>query len=407
MFNHRPSGGRGFSGHGRNRGASHSYNSRSSFSGNRRSRFMPKALDSRMFVRAAMPQLQEEVIVQRSFSDYDLSEQMLRNIQAKGYVTPTPIQDQALEAALAGKDVLGLADTGTGKTAVFALAVIKKIIENPNDTSLVVAPTRELAVQIRDEIRSLSGGLQVYASLFIGGSDIRRQLDELRRRPNVYIGTPGRLRDLYNRRALNLNNTHTVVLDEVDRMLDMGFVHEITELLSFLPKNHQTLLFSATIDQKVESIALQFMNNPEKISVKTNAGSLNVDQNIIRVSGKQGKFAVLSDLLAKTSFSKVLIFGRTKYGVEEIAISLQKSGFSADSIHGDKRQNQRENVLRKFKENQIRILCATDVAARGIDVKDITHVINFDQPATYEDYIHRIGRTGRAGKSGIALTFVD
>ncbi len=405
MFNRRPSGGHGAS-QGFNRGgASHSFN-RNSF-GNKRARFMPKALDPRMFVRPAMPETQEDVTTQHTFEDFNISKQMLLNVQSKGYKTPTPIQDQALEAALAGRDVLGLADTGTGKTAVFALSVIKNILENPNDTALVVAPTRELAVQIRDEIRSLSTGLQVYSSLFIGGSDIRRQLDELRRRPNVFIGTPGRLRDLYNRRALRLDNTRTVVLDEVDRMLDMGFVHEITELLSFLPQDHQTLLFSATIDQKVEGIALKFMNNPEKISVKTNAGSLNVEQNIIRASGKQGKIAVLNDLLSKDTFRKVLIFGRTKYGVEEIAVSLQKSGFSADSIHGDKRQNQRETVLRKFKDNQLRILCATDVAARGIDVKDITHVINFDQPATYDDYIHRIGRTGRAGKSGIALTFVD
>lgn len=404
MYYRRPSGGRGHSSQGFNRGASHS--SRGSF-GNKRARFVPKALDPRMFVRPAMPEIQEEITAVHKFTDFDLSGQLIRNIQSKGYVDPTPIQDKALEAALAGKDVLGLADTGTGKTAVFALSVIKNIVAYPEETALVVAPTRELAVQIRDEIRSLSTGLQIYASLFIGGSDIRRQLDELRRRPNVYIGTPGRLRDLYNRRALHLGNTRTVVLDEVDRMLDMGFVHEITELLSFLPKEHQTLLFSATIDQKVEGIAIKFMTNPEKISVKTNAGSLNVDQNIIRASGKQGKFAVLNDLLVKETFRKVLIFGRTKYGVEEIAISLQKSGFNADSIHGDKRQNQRETVLRKFKDNQIKILCATDVAARGIDVKDITHVINFDQPATYEDYIHRIGRTGRAGKSGIALTFVD
>lgn len=368
---------------------------------------MPKALDPRLFVRPAMPEIQEDTVINRSFSDFDLSGQLLTNIRNKGYVTPTPIQDQALTPALAGKDVLGLADTGTGKTAVFALSIIKKVTENPNDTALVVAPTRELAVQIRDEIRSLSAGCPVFSSLFIGGSDIRRQLDDLRRRPQVYIGTPGRLRDLYNRRALHLDNTRTVVLDEVDRMLDMGFIHEITELLSFLPKERQTLLFSATIDQKVEGIALRFMTNPEKISVKTNAGSLNVEQNIIKASGKQGKIAVLNDLLIKDTFGKVLIFGRTKYGVEEIATSLKKLGFNADSIHGDKRQNQRETVLRKFKENQIKILCATDVAARGIDVKDITHVINFDQPATYEDYIHRIGRTGRAGKSGIALTFVD
>jgi len=368
---------------------------------------MPKALDPRFFVRSAMPELNEEIITQHTFEDYGLSKQFLVNIQSKGYVTPTPIQDQALEPALAGKDVLGLADTGTGKTAVFALSILKKLVENPNDTALVVAPTRELAVQIRDEIRSLSTGLSIYTCILIGGSDIRRQLDDLRRRPHVYIGTPGRLRDLYDRHALHLENTRTVVLDEVDRMLDMGFIKEITQLLSFLPREHQTLLFSATIDQKVEGIALRFMNNPEKISVKTNAGSLNVEQNIIKASGKQGKIAVLNDLLVKETFRKVLIFGRTKYGVEEIAVSLKRSGFNADSIHGNKRQNQRETVMRKFKDNQIRILCATDVAARGLDVKDITHVINFDQPATYDDYIHRIGRTGRAGKSGIALTFVD
>lgn len=368
---------------------------------------MPKPLDPRLFVRPAMPEIQDDKVINQSFSDFEISDQLLSNIRNKGYVTPTPIQDRALKPALAGKDVLGLADTGTGKTAVFALAIIKKITENPNDTALVVAPTRELAVQIRDEIRSLSIGVPLFSSLFIGGSDIRRQLDDLRRRPQVYIGTPGRLRDLYNRHALRLDNTRTIVLDEVDRMLDMGFIHEITELLSFLPKEHQTLLFSATIDQKVEEIAMKFMNEPEKISVKTNAGSLNVEQNIIKASGKQGKIAVLNDLLIKDTFGKVLIFGRTKYGVEEIAMSLKKLGFNADSIHGDKRQNQRENVLRKFKDNQLKILCATDVAARGIDVKDITHVINFDQPATYDDYIHRIGRTGRAGRSGIALTFVD
>lgn len=377
------------------------------FFGNKRARFTPKALDPRLFVRPAMPELNEEITTQHTFADYGLSKQFLGNIQAKGYLTPTPIQDQALEPALSGRDVLGLADTGTGKTAVFALSILKKLVENPNDTALVVAPTRELAVQIRDEIRSLSTGLSIYTCILIGGSDIRRQLDDLRRRPHVYIGTPGRLRDLYNRRALRLENTRTVVLDEVDRMLDMGFIKEITQLLSFLPREHQTLLFSATIDQKVEAIAINFMNNPEKISVKTNAGSLNVEQNIIRTSGKQGKIAILNDLLIKETFRKVLIFGRTKYGVEEIALSLKKSGFNADSIHGNKRQNQRETVMRKFKDNQIRILCATDVAARGLDVKDITHVINFDQPATYNDYIHRIGRTGRAGKPGIALTFVD
>lgn len=400
MYNSRSSGGRGasrpsFGGHGRSGGFAP------------RNRFTSKALNPKLFVCPANLQAEKDVEIKHAFIDFDLHPQVQENLKEKGITTPTPIQDQALEHALAGLDVMGLADTGTGKTATFSLPIINKIMSNPNQNALIVAPTRELAVQIRDEIRSLANKLPIYSCILIGGSDIRRQLSELHRRPHIYIGTPGRLRDLYNRGALHLENTKTVVLDEVDRMLDMGFVKEITELMSFLPKEKQTLLFSATLDAKVEGIAMRFMNNPIKISVKTGASSQNVEQNVVRASGKGQKMNVLQDLLSKKEFAKVLVFGRTKFGVEEISISLQKNGFSADAIHGDKRQSQREAVLKKFKANQISILCATDVAARGIDVKDITHVINFDQPATYEDYIHRIGRTGRAGKSGVALTFVD
>jgi len=371
----------------------------------RRNRFMPKSLDPRLFVCAATPVTEAEAVIKHAFSDFNLHPQVHTNLASLGMVTPTQIQDQALEHALNGKDIIGLADTGTGKTATFALPVIQKLLSNPNETCLIVAPTRELAVQIRDEIRALASNLPIYSCVLIGGSDIRRQLDDLRRRPHIYIGTPGRLRDLYNRRALNLQNTRTVVLDEVDRMLDMGFVKEITELMSFLPKERQTLLFSATLDPKVEDIARRFLTDPQKISVKNGATSHNVDQNIIRTHGN--KMDVLSDLLRKEEFKKVLIFGRTKHGVEKISIALQNAGFPADAIHGDKRQNQRENVLRKFKSNQINILIATDVAARGIDVKDISHVINYDEPATFDDYTHRIGRTGRAGKQGVALTFVE
>lgn len=366
---------------------------------------MPKALDPRFFICAATPQTEAESVIKHAFSDFDLHPQIHINLAAKGMVIPTLIQDQALEHALAGKDIIGLADTGTGKTATFALPIIQKLMANPSETCLIVAPTRELAIQIRDEIRSLATNLPIYSCVLIGGSDIRRQLDDLRRRPHIYIGTPGRLRDLYNRRALNLSSTRTVVLDEVDRMLDMGFVKEISELMSFLPKERQTLLFSATLDQKVEDIARRFLSQPLKISVKTATTSHNVDQNIIRTHGN--KLEVLHDLLRKEEFKKVLVFGRTKFGVEKISVALQRSGFPADAIHGDKRQNQRENVLRKFRSNQINILIATDVAARGIDVKDITHVINYDAPATLDDYTHRVGRTGRAGKTGIALTFVE
>lgn len=396
MFNSRPSYGRRPA----NRGFRPAGNSFQ-----RKNRFMPKAMDPRFFICPATPQTESEAVINHAFSDFNLHPQVHANLAGKGMVTPTLIQDQALEHALAGKDIIGLADTGTGKTATFALPIIQKLLANPNETCLVVAPTRELAVQIRDEIRALATNLPIYSCVLIGGSDIRRQLDDLRRRPHIYIGTPGRLRDLYNRRALNLQNTKTVVLDEVDRMLDMGFVKEITELMSFLPKERQTLLFSATLDQKVEVIAQRFLTSPLKISVKTAATSHNVEQNIIRTHGN--KMEVLRDLLTKEEFKKVLIFGRTKHGVEKISIALQNAGFPADAIHGDKRQNQRENVLRKFKSNQINILIATDVAARGIDVKDISHVINYDEPASFADYTHRIGRTGRAGKQGTALTFVE
>ena len=401
MFNSRPSYGRrpvnrGF------RPAGNSFQRPARRGGNR---FMPKALDQRFFICAATPPTESESVINHTFADFDLHTQVHVNIANKGMITPTQIQDQALEHALNGKDIIGLADTGTGKTAAFALPIIQKLLANPHETCLIVAPTRELAIQIRDEIRALATNLPIYSCVLIGGSDIRRQLEDLKRRPHVYIGTPGRLRDLYNRRALNLQNTRTVVLDEVDRMLDMGFIKEITELMSFLPKERQTLLFSATLDQKVEDIARRFLTNPLKISVKNGPTSHNVDQNIIRTHGN--KMEVLSDLLRKQEFKKVLIFGRTKFGVEKISIPLQKAGFPADAIHGDKRQNQRENVLRRFRADQIRILIATDVAARGIDVKDISHVINYDAPATLDDYTHRIGRTGRAGKMGTALTFVE
>jgi len=369
---------------------------------------LPKTLDPRSFVRVAAPEISQEVIITHNFSDFGLHASLLANLNKKGFEKPTSIQDSALKPALAGTDVLGLADTGTGKTLVFVLPILNKIIKDRNETAIIIAPTRELAVQIRDEIRILTEGLGIYASLLIGGADMRRQMEDLRRRPHIVVGTPGRIKDLEERGCLNLGNTHTVVLDEVDRMLDMGFVKDITMILSLIGKPRQTLLFSATVDDKVESIARNFMVNPVKISVKTGATASNIEQNIIRASGRAAKINALCGLLSKKDeFKKVLIFGRTKYGVEGISKDLVRAGFNVGAIHSNKRQNQRENILRQFRNDQINILIATDVAARGLDIKDITHVINFDQPATYDDYVHRIGRTGRAGNLGYALTFVD
>lgn len=375
---------------------------------NNRFRAQPKALDPRCFVRQAAPEVSQEVSITHEFCDFGLHASLLTNLNKKGFAKPTSIQDSALHPALAGTDVIGLADTGTGKTLVFVLPILNKILLNKDETALIIAPTRELAVQIRDEIRILTEGLGIYSSLLIGGADIRRQIDDLRRCPHIVVGTPGRLKDIHNRGLIDFGNTRSVVLDEVDRMLDMGFVKDITLLLSLAAKDRQTLMFSATIDDRVERIARQFMNSPVKISVKTGATSCNVEQNIIRASGRPAKLSVLCDLLRKVDeFKKVIIFGRTKYGVEDISNDLMKAGFSVGAIHGNKRQSQRENILRQFRNDQIKILVATDVAARGLDVKDITHVINFDQPDSYEAYVHRIGRTGRAGNRGFALTFVD
>lgn len=396
------------------RPAGNNFGGRSSFSGNRGGfgggrggRFAPKQLDTRLFVRSAIDHPIDVQLIENKFSDFEVHPQLLKNLENKGYTTPTPIQDQALKPGLAGKDVIGLADTGTGKTTAFVLPILNKIMANPNQNALIMAPTRELAVQIREEIRSIAEGMPIYSCLLIGGSDIRRQIMDLKRRPHIFIGTPGRLKDLHQRNVLRYDNVRTVVLDEVDRMLDMGFVKEITEIMTMLPKEKQTLLFSATMEPKIEQIAMNFMVSPIKISVKTGATAQNVEQNVIRASGKANKINTLKDLLRKEEFGKVIIFNRTKHGAEELARELFDSGFKAGSIHGNKSQSQRESALRKFKSNEMNILVATDVAARGIDVKDISHVINFDQPATYEDYIHRIGRTGRAGKKGIALTFVD
>ncbi|OGD71880.1 hypothetical protein A3A84_02700 [Candidatus Collierbacteria bacterium RIFCSPLOWO2_01_FULL_50_23] len=373
-----------------------------------RYRAMPKSLDPRCFVRSAAPEVSQEVSITHNFVDFGLHASLLANLNKKGFEKPTSIQDSALKPALAGTDVLGLADTGTGKTLVFVLPILNKIILNKDETALIVAPTRELAVQIRDEIRIMTEGLGIYTSLLIGGADIKRQMDDLRRRPSIVVGTPGRLKDIYNRGCINFGNTRTVVLDEVDRMLDMGFVKDITMILGLIAKPRQTLLFSATVDDKVEAIARNFMVNPVKISVKTGACSNNVEQNVIKATGRTAKINALCGLLSKSDeFKKVIIFGRTKYGVEDISKDLIRAGFSVGAIHGNKRQNQRENVLRQFRNDQIKILIATDVAARGLDVKDVTHVINFDQPATYDDYVHRIGRTGRAGNLGYSLTFVD
>ncbi len=363
------------------------------------SRFIRKAAVSETPVTVFVPKIQ--------FHHLTVNDILKKNIVQKKYVTPTPIQDAAIPYILEGKDVIGIANTGTGKTAAFLIPLINKVYLNKLEKVFIVVPTRELAMQIRDEFRSLANGLNTYITLCIGGSFIRQQIFELKRNPHFVIGTPGRLKDLIRQKALNLSGFTTFVLDEVDRMLDMGFIEDIKFLISHLPATRQSLFFSATISPQINSIIASFLKNPVTVSVKSQDNSELVEQDIVRIPRGTHKLVVLESLLKRPELKKVLVFGRTKYGVERLSRDLFQKGFKVSSIHGDKPQSQRTKAVRLFKDNAVNILVATDVAARGLDIADITHVINYDPPATYDDYVHRIGRTGRANKKGVALTFVE
>ena len=349
----------------------------------------------------------EEPVVSHSFADFQVSDQLKRNIIERGYKTPTPIQDKAIPSVLEGRDLIGIANTGTGKTAVFLIPLIDKVLKNRRQKVLIITPTRELAAQIRDEFFAFSKGLNIYCALCIGGANMLRQKNDLRKNPNFVIGTPGRIQDLLRSRSLNLFDFGSVVLDEADRMVDIGFINDIKHIISFLPKVRQSLFFSATIDGKVKEILNSFVQNPVTVSVKTRETAENIEQKTIKIIDRNKKIDQLHNLLIQKGFEKVLIFGRTKHGVQKLSDELVKRGFKADAIHGNKKQNQRIRTLEKFKRSEIQILLATDVASRGLDIPNVSHVINYDLPESYETYIHRIGRTGRLDKKGVALTFID
>lgn len=348
-----------------------------------------------------------EHVIKHKFEDFKLDHRIKANIKMRGYLTPTPIQDQAIPPGLEGKDVIGLANTGTGKTAAFILPLLNKMLTNRAAKALILAPTRELAVQIQDELKEFAKGLNLYSVLCIGGSNIMQQLRGLKSHHNFVIGTPGRIIDFLRRKVLHLDYFDNVVLDEADRMVDMGFINDIRFILSKLPFVRQSFFFTATLEQKVEELIRQFLKNPVKVSVKMRNTSANIEQDILHVPrDPKEKLKVLIDLLAKPDFDKVLIFGRTKHGVEHAVRDLLRCGIKAESIHGNKSQNQRQRALQRFKKGEVQVLMATDVAARGLDISGVSHVINYDLPATYDDYVHRIGRTGRADRKGKALTFV-
>jgi len=342
------------------------------------------------------------------FSDFPFSPQLKHNISVKGYEIPSAIQDQAIPYIIEGKDVIGLANTGTGKTAAFLLPIIERqtgISLRPS--VLIIAPTRELAQQIDEQFREFAKGLDLYSALVVGGVSVDRQIRDLKRRPNFIIGTPGRLKDLINRRLIRLDNTTTLVLDEADRMLDMGFLPDIRSIVNEMPSDRQTLFFSATITPEIQILVNTFLKNPETVSVRTSETSEHVEQTVVEARDKNHKVELLTEMLKGVDYDKVLIFGETKFGVQRLSDHLDNSGIPSVAIHGNKNQSQRQRALKQFKDERVRVMVATDVAARGLDIPNVSHVINFDTPQNYEDYIHRIGRTGRAGASGKAHTFIE
>lgn len=368
-----------------------------------------KKLDHNLFINQPThsDNLKETHEIKHVFNDFKINSALKENIKNKGFINPTPIQDQAIPEILNGRDVIGIANTGTGKTGAFLIPIINKIYNNRKEKVLIVAPTRELAMQIDEEFRAFSKDMKMYSVLTIGGSSINRQKQELRRNHNVVIGTPGRIKDLIKSKVLNLSMFHTVILDEVDRMVDIGFINDVKYLISLMPKKRHSLFFSATVTDKVNEILLEFVKNPVSISVKTANTAETVEQDIVKITEDKSKVEVLHDLLISDGFDKVMVFGRTKWGIEKLTKQLIQRGFKVAAIHGNKTQGQRKRALNSFKSNEINILLATDVASRGIDVDGVTHVINYDAPESYDDYVHRIGRTGRANKRGKALTFVE
>ena len=368
-----------------------------------------KYINPAKFINKATPKADEVPYVsQHKFTDFPFGSQLQHNIAQKGYENTSPIQDQAIPHVLEGKDMIGIANTGTGKTAAFLLPIIEHMTGvSLRPSVLIVAPTRELAQQIDEEFRAFSRGLGLYSAIVVGGVPVDRQIRELKRRPHFIIGTPGRLKDLMTRKIVQLENVTTLVLDEADRMLDMGFLPDIRAIVNQTPEDRQTLLFSATMTPEISAIIKNFTKDPVTVSVCTAETNEHIEQNVIEARDKTEKLELLTDMLRQAEFEKVLVFGETKFGVQRLSDHLDNSGISSIAIHGNKNQSQRARALKQFKDGRVKVMVATDVAARGLDIPNVSHVINFDTPQTYEDYVHRIGRTGRGGASGNALTFIE
>ncbi len=341
------------------------------------------------------------------FEHLGVSDQILKALQQMGFEEATPIQESTIPLLMEGKDVIGQAQTGTGKTAAFGIPMVEKLDTREKAVQgIVVAPTRELAVQVAEELNRIGQVKGIRALPIYGGQEISRQIRSLKGYPHIVVGTPGRLMDHMRRRTLDLSKIKMAVLDEADEMLNMGFIEDIETILSEVPDERQTLLFSATMPREIQNLAKKFMQDAEVIRIQAKEMTVDLtDQSYIEVLERK-KFDILCNMLDIQSPELAIVFGRTKKRVDEVFEALQKRGYSAEALHGDLTQNKRDQVMRRFKHNQVDILVATDVAARGLDISGVTHVINFDIPQDPESYVHRVGRTGRAGKTGEAITFV-
>jgi superfamily II DNA/RNA helicase len=390
-------------------------NSRPSFkrggaNGNKKKRFGDR-IDFSRFIKKGEQIAEKPYVSKHTFADFSFDPQLHKNIERAGFASPRPIQDQAIPSVMKGHDVFGMANTGTGKTAAFLLPLIEKIRKtkgkNQRETVLIMAPTRELALQIESDFKNLAFGFGMFSVACVGGLPIMKQIREIKMGVSFVIGTPGRIKDLIDKKVLDLSTCHSVVLDEADRMLDMGFRDDMVYIIGKTPKEgRQTLFFSATLSQEIKKLTEQYLREPIFISVISGETLKNIDQDVIRARGTVEKLEKLNEVLKKEGSDKVLIFRERKHHVDELTKELSHLGFKVGCIHGDKRSRERIRTLDLFKKDKINILIATDVAARGLDIPDVTHVINYDVPQTFDTYVHRIGRTGRSGKKGTALTFV-
>jgi ATP-dependent RNA helicase RhlE len=395
-------------------GGGRSGGSRGGFGGGQARAFDPKRsfkkdrIDVSLFINKKAKIAEQELYEPKhTFADFPISDKLKANIESMGITKPSPIQDQSIPVVMQGKDVIGIASTGTGKTAAFMIPMITNLEKNYKEKVMIMCPTRELAEQVEGQFRRLAKGMKIYSFPIVGGSPIFKQIHELKNGLDMVIGTPGRINDLIERGKIDMSEFKYVVLDEADRMLDMGFINDMRHILGMMPKDKQALFFSATFSADIKRLCGEFLKDPVSITIKARDTSGSVEQDVVKFSGRNDKFSKLCDILNEKGADKVIIFRETKRDTDHLAEELQKSGYEVRPIHGDLRNHQRKQALADLTTGKAQIVIATDVAARGIDINDITHVINYDLPNNYETYIHRIGRTGRANKTGKAFTFVN